>query len=114
MRADAHCCLNNAGSIHSPLCAVLSQREFMMGKRNSDPGKTIGYSCGGKSIKEMYEEELDAIIDRLMGGEGEAADGRDPGRAENASYFIAILINPYLPDIDAVKAAAMERYEERQ
>ena len=66
--------------------------------------------CGGKTILELLWDELDAIMDRLM-SDGEAEDGRDPGRAEGVAYCIAVMQNPYLPNIDAVREQAMERWE---
>lgn len=74
--------------------------------------KIEGDSCRGRSIVEMMEDELDAIVERLMDG-GEAADGRDPGRAEGVAFCIAIIQQPYNPSIDDVRNAAMLRYEEK-
>lgn len=68
-------------------------------------------SCGGKSIREMLEDELDTIVERIM-TDCEAEDGRDPGRAEGVAYALAVFLNPYLPNIDAVREAAMDRWYE--
>lgn len=68
--------------------------------------------CGGKTILEMLWAELDAVMDRLMSEPAE--DGRDPGRAEGVAYCIAVMQNPYLPNIDAVRDQAMDRWEQQQ
>lgn len=72
-----------------------------------------GSACGGKTILELLWDELDSIMERLMTGT-EADDERDPGRAEGVAYAIAVMQNPYLPSIDAVREKAMERWEEAQ
>lgn len=72
-----------------------------------------GESCGGKSIIEMLEDELDTVIDRLMTGAA-AGDGRDPGRAEGVAFALAVMQNPYRPNINSVKNDAMVRWEESQ
>lgn len=68
--------------------------------------------CEGKSIKEIMEDELDSIIMRLMTPGSEAADGRDPGRGESLCWAIALVENPYAPDMDKAKGEAMLRYED--
>lgn len=70
-------------------------------------------SCAGKSIVEMLWEELDAIVDRIM-SDAAAEDGRDPGRAEGVAYAIAVINNPYGPNLDLVRGQAMERWEAGQ
>lgn len=72
-----------------------------------------GSSCASKPLIEMLWDELMAIMDRLM-SDGEAEDGRDPGRAEGVAYCIAVFQNPYLPNIENVRAEAMERWESAQ
>jgi hypothetical protein len=69
-----------------------------------------GTTCGGKSLYEMLWDELMVVIDRLMTG-ATADDQRDPGRAEGIAYCLAVMQNPYLPNIDAVREQAMERWE---
>lgn len=61
-----------------------------------------------KSLLERMWEELDAIVERLTAG-AESEDGRDPGRAEGVAYCIALITMPYAPDLDAIRALAMER-----
>lgn len=62
----------------------------------------------GMSIRERYWEELDAIVDRLNAGEP-AEDGRDPGRAEGIAWCLAVMANPYQPNIEAVREESVER-----
>lgn len=68
-------------------------------------------SCAGKPIIEMMWDELMAVYERLAEG-AEAKDGRDPGRAEGMALCIAILQNPYQPNIEAVREESVRRYEE--
>lgn len=67
----------------------------------------------GLSLFERVMEQLDLTIDRLMTG-GEAADGRDPGRAESLCWVLAMIRNSYQPDAETEKQLAMTRYENRQ
>lgn len=66
----------------------------------------------GLSIFERVMEELDVVIARLMSGDGQAEDGRDPGRAEAFTMVLAILRNTYDPDYDQEKERAMERFHD--
>jgi hypothetical protein len=70
-----------------------------------------GSACGGDSIIEMLWKELDAVVDRLMGAGQQSGDGKDPGRAEGIAFAIAVMQNPYLPSVDAVREQAMDRWE---
>jgi len=70
-------------------------------------------STRGKSLLAMMWEELDSIMDRLMHPGSEAEDGRDPGRAEGVAYCIAVVQSPYAPNINDIRAQAVERWEER-
>lgn len=73
-----------------------------------------GDDCRGRSIVEMMEDELDSIVERLMTPGAAAEDGRDPGRAEGVAFCIAIIRQPYNPDIEAVRNDAMLRWEEKE
>lgn len=65
----------------------------------------------GLSLFERVMSELDTIIDRLMAGNGAAAeDGRDPGRAEAFTMCLAIMRNPYEPNYEGERDRAMERW----
>lgn len=68
-------------------------------------------TCDGRSILEMMEDELDVVMERLMSRDGAAEDGLDPGRAQGLATAIAIIRNPYRPDMDMVRAMAVERWE---
>lgn len=72
-----------------------------------------GTSCGGKTLYEMVWDELMVVMDRLMTG-AQAEDGRDPGRAEGIAFCLAVMQNPYLPNIDAVREQAMDKWESEQ
>jgi len=65
-------------------------------------------TCGGKTMLELFWEELMTVYERLMTGQ-EAED--DVGIAQGVAYCIAVACNPYRPDIDAVRAQAAERWE---
>jgi hypothetical protein len=83
---------------------------------DSHPGKL------GRSILEQIWEELDSIMDQLRSSspipEVEGWDGvRDRaelrGRAQGIAYAIAVIVNPYAPDVPEVKAEARKRWEKR-
>jgi hypothetical protein len=118
-KADArHCTSGHAGLV---ICKVLrdwvelgGEKVYRMSKAEKamNAGTSSGAGeCSGRSLVEMMEDELDSIVDRLMSG-GAAEDGRDPGRAEGVAFCIALVRQPYNPDIDKVREAAMLRYEE--
>lgn len=65
----------------------------------------------GRSILSILWDELMTISERLLSGES-AEDGRDPGRAEGVAYCIAVMTNPYKPDIEAVRAEVVRRWNE--
>lgn len=81
-----------------------------MGSNCISRGDYANY-CKGKGIREIIEDELDTIIDRLMTPGSEAADGRDPGRGEALSWCLAVIEEPYAPNMDKIKGEAMLRYE---
>jgi hypothetical protein len=67
----------------------------------------------GYSIFDRIVQEIDAVIDRLMSGDGAAEDGRDPGRAEAFCRALALIRNPYEPDWEAERDRQMKRWEQR-
>ena len=69
--------------------------------------------CEGRSLLDMMWEELMAVYERLVSGAA-AADGRDPGRAEGIAFCIAIVQQPYNPDIESVREEAMRRWDEKE
>lgn len=68
-----------------------------------------GEHCGGKSLYEMVWDELMAITDRLM---TDSAAEDDVGAARGIAYVLAIMQNPYRPNVEAIKEQAMDRWEE--
>lgn len=68
-----------------------------------------GESCGGKSLYDMVWDELMTITDRLMSGN--AAED-DVGAARATAYIIALMQNPYRPNVETVKEQAMDKWEE--
>lgn len=74
----------------------------------------------GRSILEILWEALDLKMEQL--GEADAAEegwdhagweqyGMLRGKAAGLAYAIAVLQNPYEPNIDAVRNEAVERYD---
>lgn len=74
------------------------------------PLRPASQVCGGKSIFEMLWEELDAIVERLQAGASDDVEA-DKGRAQGVAFAIATIQNPYLPNIEAVRNEAMDRWE---
>lgn len=94
------------------------------------------HSARGPSIIERLWAELDNIMDRLMsdGLPGEEpyesqgydveglqhvrdvwqAYGEERGKAQGTAYALAMMTNPYKPDIEGIRATAVERWEARQ
>lgn len=83
-------------------------------------------------VKELLAElwrELDTIVDHIMfQGEPQSRNTWNPedlaavresfreygewrGQAQGVAYAIAVLSNPYKPDVEAVRTEAMERWE---
>lgn len=85
--------------------------------------------CAGKSILEMLWDELMSEMEPLMSGgeyhDDSRPDGSRPmdldlwtahrartrGVCQGLSAAIAIMMNPYAPNVDQVRAEAAERYE---
>lgn len=101
--------------------------------------KDQGHSAAGPSLLERLWEELDAIMGRLMADGppepkpeaiinhgldrpdplAEWADtyrawGEERGQAQGVAFAIALITNPYAPDLPAVKAEAVERWQDAQ
>lgn len=90
-------------------------------------------STRGPSIIERLWAELDSIMDRLM-VEGLPVDpeprmgtaglinlaedyrawGEERGKAQGVAYALAMMTNPYRPDVESIKAQAVARWEARQ
>lgn len=65
---------------------------------------------GGPTLLEALWNEMDVLMERLMTGEA-AEDGGDRYRAEELAWVLAIVENAYNPDMDRIRAKAMERWE---
>jgi hypothetical protein len=87
-------------------------------------GKAL-HPWAGHSITEKVQEELDAVVGRLL-SEGEPDDidaeanfeaaqkewmeyGEERGQAQGLAYALALLLNPYKPNINRVKKDAIAR-----
>jgi hypothetical protein len=90
----------------------------MMGKKSKSKKKQAKLAakweseCGGKSILEMYWDELDSLMLVLMDPEENVVEVAElrKGRAEGVAWCIAVLVNPYHPDINAIRGQAVDRY----
>lgn len=80
--------------------------------KNTDPDKFTGepLANAGRSIIEIVWEELDVVYGRLMAGDGARAKG-DKGRAGGLAYALAVMTNPYLVDVEAIRMQAHTRWE---
>jgi hypothetical protein len=87
----------------------------MMPPDLSNPGK-----YAGPTLRELCLRELDKIMDTLMDARLKRIDLLDEvqtGLREKASGIalaIAIFTNPYSPNVDAIRAEAVDRWETRQ
>jgi hypothetical protein len=67
----------------------------------------------GKSVLDLLQEKLDEYVDALQAMED--PDGLPfaemRGRAHGAAMCLALVLNPYAPDLAAVKAEALARWE---
>src|SRR6266545_6428720 len=111
--ADVGCCINV--SICHTRCLVLRERHELMRKRKTKEEEererieSNKGSCQGRSILEIMEDELDLVVMKLM-TKKENEDGGDKYRAEGLGLAIAIIRNPYIPDLEDVRERAMFRY----
>lgn len=69
----------------------------------------------GPTLRELAFQKLDAVVDELM---DHRLDGKPiPVEAkcicQGMAEIIAIFTDPYNPDVDAIRAEAMERWEAR-
>jgi hypothetical protein len=69
----------------------------------------------GKSLLDLLWEQLDQFVDDLQLVADVADDSTTlweaRGRAHAAAVCVALATNPYHPQVDAIKAEAMERWE---
>jgi len=82
-----------------------------------------GVSCAGRSIIEILWEYLDAEVEKvedmadIEDDGGDHADWHEYGLAQGGAQAlaraIAVMRNPYAPDVYAIKIEAMDRYDDR-
>lgn len=92
-----------------------------------DSGQVVRPECGGKSILEILWEELLEVYSDIIHWRPERVDpdhpdwmhqedaeerGHNKGRAVGLATAIAVIVNPYAPNLEAVRAEAKTRYEE--
>ncbi len=66
---------------------------------------------GGPTLLEALWDEMDRLMEGLM-TKADAADGGDKFRAEELGFIIAVVTNPYRPDINAIRKEALRRFKE--
>lgn len=69
----------------------------------------------GPSLREMVFQKLDVVMDRLMDArlDGQLPEQVDIYQAQAYADALAIFTNPYSPNMDAIRAEAVERWEAR-
>lgn len=71
------------------------------------------HDCGGQTLMEIIWNEMMVVTDRLIGIQeaGEEPDPDDVGAARSLAWVLAVMQNPYLPNVDSVREQVMERWE---
>lgn len=69
--------------------------------------------CGGDTIMDIIWREMMVVTDRLIGiqDSDEEPDPDDVGAARSLAWVLAVMQNPYLPNVEAVREQVMERWE---
>lgn len=69
--------------------------------------------CGGETIMELIWREMLVVTDRIIGVQesGEEPFHGDLGEARALAWVLAVMQNPYLPNVDSVREQVMERWE---
>lgn len=123
MRVDVKHCLSTPAS--KARCVVLDQREEMMRvatvNDEAAPGARLDPrpQCAGRSLLQMMEDRLDQVVWDIMvlNAQAPAVATMDKallaGEASGIAQCIAFVRTPYAPDVGAVKAASMDRYQRR-
>jgi hypothetical protein len=114
-RADYRCCLSSLGT-HPPVCRVMLERSEM----SAEPRKTREIAdeviCEGKSLREVMEFRLDQKVTLIMSWDGDPEVDdlllQMKGEALGIAWCIALITEPFLPNVDTVRQAAMGRYYE--
>ena len=88
-------------------------------KRKPEEGVVNAETCEGKSLREIMEFRLDQHVHSLMTWDGDhdveeehEAFVKRQGEATGVAWCIALILNPFYPDANAVRDEAMERYYE--
>ena len=72
----------------------------------------------GKSLLDLLWEQLDQFVEELQVvadvNEDSTTLWEARGRAHATAVCVALVTNPYHPDVDSIKSDAMERWELRQ
>lgn len=102
----------------------------------SEATKHGGHSAAGASILELLESKLDDAMDNLMSSQLAGKDistamhqdsggwaghngawqthGELRGQAQGLALAVATMMNPYDPQVEAIKVGAYSRWQERQ
>ena len=125
MKSDHRCCLRSPADRER--CKVAWERDELMDVwkaaevasrladdelAESSRQRREYRACGGKSLLEQMEDELDLLMVRLMVGDA-VGDLKVAGEALGFARCIAFVRNPFHPDVDGVRQAAMDRYQDR-
>lgn len=70
-------------------------------------------TTSGRNLLEIMWELIDEATNRLLTPSIDTGD-KDVGYALGLATMLATFVNPYLPDVDAIRLEAMERWEVRQ
>lgn len=68
---------------------------------------------GGPTLLEALWNEMDRLMEGLMTGQ-DAEDGGDKYRAAELAWVLAIVSNAYDPDVNRIRAEAVERWNASQ
>jgi hypothetical protein len=68
---------------------------------------------GGPTLLEALWNEMDRLMEGLMTGQDEA-DGGDRYRAAELAWVLAIVSNAYDPNVNRIRAEAVERWNAQQ
>ena len=84
----------------------MSKKDWLRKVEDNDP------SCAGKSLVEIMESGLDDVVEDIMYELGDEDPLVLKGKAIGIAECIAVIRTPYLPNVEAVRDAAMIRFHE--
>lgn len=111
LRGPLECCTPWELAFGTQCITHIERKLINMGKSLESDDSV---SCGGRSLIEMIEDLLDNTFDQLMSPDGLEEPELAKGYAQGLSTALAVLKNPYFPNVDVIKSEAVERYEARQ